>query len=97
MFKQAFFDRMPDEHKVELLECLDSEDREAFESYLVSLADDKNWELLTSWKDSWGCTHYTFRHKKSYKKVCIAKHDDEGGLPSALDDLRFVEADVRRR
>lgn len=97
MFKKAFYDRMPDENKVELLDCLDGKDREAFEQYLTSCADDKNWELLLSWADNFGCTHYTFRHKKSYKKVCVAKRDDEGGLPSALDDLRFVDADVRRR
>ncbi|RKU22948.1 hypothetical protein C6499_19120 [Candidatus Poribacteria bacterium] len=54
----------------------------------------KEWEVIDAHTDSWGCTHYKFRHRKSGKMIEIGSGE---GLEAAADDLRYVPSDVKRK
>ena len=57
----------------------------------------REWQLEHVEIDAWNCWHYRFRHKKSQKVVEASSREDEGGFDAAVDDLRLVPADVRKK
>ena len=57
----------------------------------------REWQLEHVEVDAWNCWHYRFRHKKSGKVAEASSREDEGGFDAAVDDLRLVSADVRKK